>query len=70
MRLECLILLTSAPRKTYCLDPPLPSTTFLNAIQSTIIKQYLEVAAIWPHCLSGPIILQITAKYFNLEITV
>jgi len=34
---------------------------------SSTIKKYLEIAAIWPHCLSGRMTLQITAKYFNLQ---
>jgi len=33
-------------------------------------KQYLEIAAIWPHRLSGPINLQITVKYFSFQTTV
>jgi len=36
-----------------------------NAIQNNAIKQYLDIDAIWPHCLSGPIMLQITVRYFN-----
>ena len=27
-----------------------------NAIQSNAVKQYLEIAATWPHCLSSPLI--------------
>jgi len=41
-----------------------------NVIHSPAIKQHLEIAAIWPHRLSGPIMLQITLKYFNVQITV
>jgi len=33
-------------------------------------KKYLETAAIWLNCLSDPIMLQITIKYFIIEITV
>jgi len=43
---------------------------FVNDIHNNTIKQYLEIAAISPHCLSGPIMLQITVKYFDFEITV
>jgi len=43
---------------------------FFNDIHNNTIKQYLEIAAISPHCLSGPIMLQITVKYFDFEITV
>ena len=38
-------------------------------IYNNTIKQYLEYTAISPH-LSGPIMLQITVKCFNLQITI
>jgi len=43
---------------------------FFNAIHNNTMKQYLEIAANWPHCLSGPIMTQITIKHFNFQITV
>ena len=43
---------------------------FFNAIRNGEIRPYLQIAAIKPHCLSGPIMLQITVKYFNFQITV
>jgi len=30
----------------------------------------MEIAAILPHCLIGPIMMQITVKYFNFQIIV
>jgi len=38
-----------------------------NAIHNNTIKQYLEIAAISPRCLIGPIMLQITVEYFNFS---
>ena len=40
-----------------------------NAIQNNAIKQYLEIVADWPQCLSSPIMLQTSLKYFNFQIT-
>ena len=40
-----------------------------NAIHSNTIKQHPDIAAIWPHCLSGTIMLQITVKYFDFQIS-
>jgi len=37
---------------------------------NSAIEQYLEIAAISPHFLSGPIMSQITVKCFNSQITV
>ena len=34
------------------------------AVYNNTIKQYLEIAAILPHCFSGPIMFQLTVKYF------
>jgi len=42
---------------------------FLNAVHNNTIKQYLEITAISPHSLSGPIMLIIIVKYFNFQIT-
>jgi len=30
----------------------------------------MEITAIWPHCLSDPILSQVTAKYFGFQIIV
>ena len=40
------------------------------AIYISKIKQYLEIAAISPYCLSGPVMFQITVKYFYFRIIV
>jgi len=39
------------------------------AIHINTLKQYLETAAIGFHYLSAPILLQITGKYFNFQLT-
>jgi len=36
----------------------------------TIIKQYLEISAIWPHCLNDPKRLQMSVKYLNIQFPV
>ena len=41
-----------------------------NAIRNNTITQYLEISAVWLRYLSGPVLLQITVKYFNFQITV
>ena len=43
---------------------------FFNAIHNNKIRQYLQIAASRSHYLGGPIMLQITVKYFNFLITV
>jgi len=43
---------------------------YYNAIHNNKIRQYLQIAAIRSHYLGGPIMLQITVKYFNFLITV
>jgi len=42
-----------------------------NAIHNNTIKQYLEIAAIRPKCLSGRMLcnLHMTVKYFNFQFT-
>jgi len=41
-----------------------------NAIHNNTIKQYMEIAVISRHCWIGPIMMQITVKYFNFKIIV
>jgi len=43
---------------------------FLNAIHNNTVKQFLEIVAIYPYWLSGLIMLKITVKDFNFQITV
>jgi len=43
---------------------------FFNAIHNNKIRQYLQITAITSHYLGGTIMLQITVKCFNFQITV
>jgi len=58
-------LATGATRRTGQCDVIIP----FNAIHNNTNKQYLEITAISPYCLSGTVMLQIIVKYFDFQIT-
>jgi len=66
MRLEIKLDIKATCRTGQC-----DVTKFLIAIHyHNTIKQYPEIAVICAHCLSVPIMLQITAKYLKFQFTV